>query len=144
MAEADVEQGTSANGVSGEGEQIAQRPEMQQPPTEAPAAPVEPEGPAANGRRVKIIACVALVGGGALAAIRRARRATAHDRGRRHWPLSAAMLTRKGRSPSRGHQRATSQAAVPQPLVTAEPWSLASSCARPIQVVAGEAGVMGT
>jgi hypothetical protein len=104
MAEADVKQRTSANGVPGEGEQIAQEPETQQPRTEGPAAPVERDGPAAPGRRVKIIACIALVGGGALAAIRRTRRARAHDQGRRHWPLSPAMLTLKGRS----HRAATS------------------------------------
>jgi hypothetical protein len=98
MAETDVEQGTSTNGAQGQGEQIAQKPDTQQPSPEVPAAPTPPEGHAANRSRGKIIACLALVGGGALAAIRRARRARASHKRRGHWPVVPAMPTRIGRS----------------------------------------------
>ncbi len=98
MAETDVTQGTSANGAQGQGEQIAQEPGARQPSTEAPAAPAAPEGRIADRRRRKIIACVALVGSGALAAIRRGRRARAYHQGRRRWPVVSAILRRPGRS----------------------------------------------
>lgn len=98
MTETDVTQGTGANGAQGEGEATAQEPGAQQPWTETPAAPAPPEGHAAGARRGKIIACVALVGVGALAAIRRGRRAKAHRQGRRRWPVLPAMLTRTARS----------------------------------------------
>jgi hypothetical protein len=98
MAETDVEQDTGANGPQGQGEQIAQEAEAPQPSTEAPVTSAAPEGRVAGRKRVKIIACVALVGSGALAAIRRRRRARAHRQGRRRWPVGPAMLTRTGRS----------------------------------------------
>ena len=101
MAETDVKQDTSANGAQGQGEQIAQEPGTQQPWTETPAAPAAPVGPIADRRRGKLIACLALVGGGALAAIRSRRKARAHRQSRRRWPVVPAMLTRKGRKPSR-------------------------------------------
>jgi hypothetical protein len=97
MAETDVEQGTSANGAQGQDEQIVQKPGTEQPPTEAPFTPVA-EDLTADHRRGKIIACVAVVAGGALAVIRRGRRARAHRQGRRRWPLVPAMLTRTGHS----------------------------------------------
>jgi hypothetical protein len=105
MAETDLEQGTGANGAQEQGEQIAQEPGAhaqepgeQQPWTEAPAAPAAPVGPIAGRRRGKMIACVALVGGGAFAAIRKGRRARAHRQSQRRWPVVPAMLTRAGRS----------------------------------------------
>jgi hypothetical protein len=98
MAETDVEQGSSTNGAQGQGEQIAQKPETRQPSPEVPAAPAPPEGHTASRGRGKIIACLALAGGGALTAIRRARRARASHQRRRRLPVVPAVLTRRGRS----------------------------------------------
>jgi hypothetical protein len=103
MAEADVEQLTSANGAQGQGEQITPEPETLQPWTEEPA-PTAPETRTADRRRTKIIACLALAVGGALAVIRSRMRARS-QRGRRRWRVFSAMRNRT----SRGH-RATGRA----------------------------------
>lgn len=107
MAETDVEQGTSANGAAGKDEQIAPQPEAPQTWTDTSARPAASEVPTADHRRAKLIACAALVGGGAFAAIRKTRRRRAQSHGRR-WPAVPAMLTRTGRSrrkASSGHAR---------------------------------------
>jgi hypothetical protein len=98
MAETDVEHGAGVNGTQGQGEQIAPETETQQLSPEVPASPVALECHTASRSRGRIIAGVALVGGGAFAAIRRARRAEASHqrRGPRH--VVPAMLTRRGRS----------------------------------------------
>lgn len=97
MAVTDVKQGTSANGAQGQDEQIAQEPRTEQPSTEAPSTPAS-EDRTADHTRGKIIACVAVLAGGALAVILRGRRARAHRHGRPRGPLVPAMLTRTGRS----------------------------------------------
>jgi hypothetical protein len=98
MAETDVTQGTSANGAQGQDEQIAHEPGVQQPSIEAPAAPAAPEDRTGSHKRRRIIAFVALLGSGAIAAIRRIRRTKAQHRRERRWPVMSAMLTRRGRS----------------------------------------------
>lgn len=95
MAETDVKQGADANGAQGQGERIAHEPGTEQTSTEAPFTPA-PEDRAADHRRGKLIVCVAVLAGGALAAVRRGRRARAHRHGRRRWPHVPAMLTRTG------------------------------------------------
>jgi hypothetical protein len=95
MAETDVEQGTSTNAAQGEDEQITRESKAPPPWTDTPAAPAAPEG--ASHKRGKLIACAALVGGGALAAIRKGRRTRALRQGGRRWPAVPAMLTRTGR-----------------------------------------------
>jgi hypothetical protein len=100
MAETGVEQGTGAHDSQTQSTQNAQEPGAQQPWREPSPAPAAPESPPAGRRRAQIIACVALVGGGALAVIRRRRqaKAKAQHQGRRHWPVSSATLPRAWRS----------------------------------------------
>jgi hypothetical protein len=96
MAETDVQQGTGANGA--QGEKAGHEAETRQRSPDMPAVSESPEGHAADRARGRLIACLALAGGGAFVATRRARRARASQQRQRRWPILPAMRARKGRS----------------------------------------------
>ena len=96
MTETDLSQGPSANGAPGEGEQISgaagERRSIEPPPCAPEAA-----DRAAGRRRWKILACGAIVAGGALAFIRRGKRSRTQRRAQRRWLHMTTVARHSGR-----------------------------------------------